>query len=116
MTRIQEVATKEQALKVFNHMAALGEAKIRMESQLVDIEFLDIQVAEPGSAKVKTREEWHYTHVNTDAKIPGQRSVKGLIYELSYELVRRNDRWLVSSVSRLEEQDTSARSQRKNPH
>lgn len=110
MTRIQGVATEEQALKVYNHMSALGEAKIRMESRLVDVEFLDIQVAESGSAKVKTREEWNYTHVNTGTEMPVQSSVKGLIYMLSYELVRSNGKWLVSSVSTLEEHNTPAMS------
>jgi hypothetical protein len=74
-----------------------------MESELVDIEFLDIQVAGPGSAKVMTREKWNYTHVNIDTKMPGQTVVEGVIYNLSYELVRKDEKWLVSSVSVLGE-------------
>lgn len=116
MTSLQEVATKEQALKVYNHMSALGDAKIRMKSQLVDVAFLDIQVAGRGSAKVKTREKWNYTHVNTDTRMPGQSEVRGLVYTLSYELVRRNGKWLVSSVSTLEAHDTPAGLSEKNPH
>lgn len=110
MTNLQEVATLEQAKKVYKHMSALGDAKIRMESELVDIEFLDIQVVEPGSAEVKTREKWNYTQVNTDTKMPSRPPVTGLIYTLSYKLVRQDDRWLVSSVSTVEERDASSRS------
>ena len=99
MTDLQEVATREQALKAYNHMSALGEAKIRMESSLEDIEFTDIQLSDKDGAGVRTREKWSYTHLGTDPKMPGQRVVEGLIYNLSYELVRRDGKWLVSSVS-----------------
>jgi len=101
MTILQEVATEEQALKAYRHMSALGDAKIRMEPHLEDIEFVEIELPEKGLAKVKTKEEWNYAHVSM--KIPGQSVVKGLMYNLDYELVKRDGRWLVSSVSILEE-------------
>jgi hypothetical protein len=104
MTPLQEVATGGHVQKVYHHMTALGEAKIRMESQLVDIEFVDIQLPKEDSARVKTRERWNYAHINIDTKMPGQTVVQGLIYTLSYELVRKDGRWLVSSVSVLEEE------------
>src|SRR4030042_2381746 len=102
MTPLREVATDEHALKVYHHMAALGEAKIRMESQLVNIEFLDIQFPQKYSAKVKTKEKWDYTHVNIGTKMPATTVVQGLLYKLSYELIKKNGKWLVSSVSVLE--------------
>jgi hypothetical protein len=102
MTPLQEVATPEQAIKVYHHMAALGEAKIRMESKLTNIEFLDIQFPKKDFAKVKTKEKWDYTHINIGTKMPAQTVVQGLIYKLSYELVKKNGKWYVSSVSVLE--------------
>jgi hypothetical protein len=107
MTPLKEVATEEHAQKVYYHMAALGEAKIRMESKLVNIEFSDIQFPKKDLAKVKTNEKWDYTHVNIGTKMPAQKVVKGLIYRLSYELVKTDGRWLVSSVSVLEENKPS---------
>ena len=103
MTLLQKVATQEQAKKVYNHLAALGEAKIRMESELVDIDFLDVQLPEENVAQVNTRETWNYTHVNIDTKMPGQTIVEGLIYILSYGLVMEHGQWFVSSVTVLEE-------------
>ena len=103
MTPLQEVATLDQATKVYHHMAALGEAKIRMESRLVGIEFLDIQFPGKDLARVRTRERWNYTHVNIGTKMPAQSVVQGLIYNLSYELIKKEGKWLVSSVSILEE-------------
>ena len=102
MTPLKGVATQGQAKKVYNHMAALGEAKIRMESQLVDINFLDVQLLEKNVARLKTKEMWNYTHVNIDTKMPGQTIVEGLIYALSYELVMEDGQWFVSSVQVLE--------------
>lgn len=89
MTPLKEVATPEHAQKVYHHMAALGESKVRMESQLVDIEFSDIQFPKKDFAGVKTREKWNYTHINIGSKMPGQTVVQGLIYKLSYELVKK---------------------------
>ena len=103
MTPLREVATLEQSIRVYDHMAALGEAGIRMESQLVDIKFLDIQFPKKDFAKVKTSERWNYSHIRIDSEMPGQNFVKGLIYKLSYELVRKDEKWLVSSVTVLGE-------------
>ena len=103
MTPLQAVATEEQALKAYRHMSALGEARIRMESFLEDIEFTDIQLSDKDGARVKTREKWNYRHIGTDLKMPRQTVVEGLIYELSYDLVKRDGKWLVSSVSVLAE-------------
>src|SRR4030043_76836 len=103
MTPLREVATEEHAQKVYHHMAALGEAKIRMESRLGDIEFSDIQFPKKDFAKVKTKERWNYTHINIDSKMPAQTVVQGLLYRLSYELVKKDGRWFVSSISVLEE-------------
>ena len=103
VTPLQEVATQRQTLKVYNHMSALGEAKIRMQSSLEDIEFKDIQLSDKDGARVKTREKWNYRHIGTDPKLPSQTVVEGLIYELAYALVRRDGKWVVSSVSVLAE-------------
>jgi hypothetical protein len=103
MTSLQAVATEEQAVKAYRHMSALGEAKIRMESSLEDIEFTDIQLSDKDEARVKTREKWNYMHIGTDPKMPRQTVVEDLIYELSYDLVRRDGKWIVSSVSVLAE-------------
>ncbi len=116
MTLLQKVATQEQATKVYNHMAALGEAKIRMESRLVGIDFLDVQFSEKNVAQVKTRETWNYTHVNIDTKMPGQTVVEGLIYTLSYGLVMEHGQWFVSCVTVLEEDNVENLSQRDSRH
>lgn len=104
MTPLQAVATEEQASRVYRHMAALGDAGTRMESELKDIEFLDIQISDKDGARVKTRERWNYIHQSTDTGLARRTVVEGLIYELAYNLVRQDSRWLVSSISVLSEE------------
>lgn len=104
MTPLQAVATEEQASRVYRHMAALGDASTRMESELKDIEFLDIQISDKDGARVKTREKWNYIHHSMDTGLPRWTLVEGLIYELAYNLVRQDSRWLVSSISVLSEE------------
>ena len=53
----------------------------------------------------KDQRKWNYSHINIDSKMPSQTVVQGLIYTLSYELVRKDGRWFVSSVSALEEEE-----------
>ena len=101
MTPLREVATEEQAQKAYQHMAALGEAGVRMESNLIDIKFLEIKFPKKNLSEVITKEKWNYSHIKIGTKMPGQTVVRGVNYKLSYELVRRNEKWLVLSVSVL---------------
>jgi hypothetical protein len=101
MSPLREVATEEQAQKVYQHMAALGEAGVRMESQVVNIVFLEIKFPKKNLSKVITKEKWNYSHIKIGTAMPGQTVVRGVVYKLSYELVRKNEKWLVSSVSVL---------------
>ncbi|NTW59153.1 MAG: hypothetical protein HGA43_08295, partial [Nitrospirae bacterium] len=61
MNPLREVATADQAAKEYRQMAALGEAKIRMESTLKSIEFTGITFPGRDEAAVFTREVWDYT-------------------------------------------------------
>ena len=103
MNPMQEVATEEQATKVYYHMAALGEAKVRLESEVKEIEFLDIQSIDIQNVAVRTRETWDFRHVNYETLQIGLQE-KGFIYTLKYELTKKGDRWLVSRVTALGEE------------
>jgi hypothetical protein len=48
--------------------------------------------------------------------MPGQTVVQGLTYKLSYELIKKDGRWLVSSVSVLEEDKPENVSKNDRPH
>lgn len=100
MTPLREVAAEMQAEKEYIHMAALGEGKVRMLSELKSIEFLEVSVT-GSSASVRTKEVWDYSHINinTNQTVDTQRDI---VYSLRYDLVKEGGRWLVSSVKSID--------------
>jgi hypothetical protein len=102
MNPLQEVATADQAGKEYRHMAALGEAKIRMESTLKSIEFTGMTFSGRDEAAVITRETWDYTHIDTGTRAP-VKVQKNVSYSLKYTLKKEQVRWLVISVEAVDE-------------
>lgn len=96
MNSLAQVATEERATKAYYHMAALGEERKRMEATLKHMDFLGTKVLSPDQVEIKTREEWDYRHINIDSK--KLESESSIIYELTYSLVKKNDKWLVSDI------------------
>ncbi len=98
MAGLAQVAEDSQTSKVYFHMAALGEGRIRMMSELKDISFRDIRFAAATSASVKTREVWDFRHVNIDTgKV--ERDEKGFVYQINYHLAKKNGAWWVRDVA-----------------
>lgn len=102
MNPLQEVATADQAAREFRHMAALGEAKIRMESALKRIEFSGITFSGGDEASVITRETWDYTHIDTRTRAP-VKVQQNVPYMLKYGLKKEKARWRVASVEAVDE-------------
>lgn len=101
MNPLAQAATEERATKAFYHMAALGEARIKMDARLRAIKFLEIKTGETldgeKQAQVRTEEKWDYTYVNIDtAKPVFDNSVD---YELTYTLIKKPDKWLVADIA-----------------
>ncbi len=107
MTDLLTVATEERSQKVYYHMSALGEARKKMDAEQKNISFSNIKIISPDRAKVSTREEWDYTHTNIDSgEIVSRSSVS---YELTYALIKKNNKWLVSNID-IEHEETIDRS------
>lgn len=98
MTPLQEVASQEQATKLYYHMAALSEGKVKMDSTLKNPEFIRINITKPDEASVATRETWDFAHVDmrTGKKLAEERD---FIYEMDYLLKRREGRWVITGVT-----------------
>lgn len=97
MNPIQEVATSLQAQDEYIHMSSLAEGGVRLDPQLVEIEFVRVSV-EATTAEAETRETWDYRHY---ARADGQLVLeqKGLVYHLAWDLEKQSDgRWLVADV------------------
>ena len=106
MNPLQEVATADQAGKEYRHMAALGEAKIRMEALLKSIAFSGIVVFRNGTASAVTNEVWDYTHFDVKTRTPVARQ-KDVVYTLKYELKQENRRWVVASIETINQKESS---------
>jgi len=96
MNDLLTVATKERAMKAYYHMSALGEARIKMDSNMKNIVFRDIRFISPVKAEARTEEQWDYKHINIDTNKPVLTS--SVVYEMRYTLTRYEDRWLVSDT------------------
>ncbi|MBI5055209.1 MAG: hypothetical protein HZB61_01145 [Nitrospirae bacterium] len=106
MNPMQEVATVDHATKLYYHMAALGESNIRMESQLKDIKFKEITFPERDKAVAATSEKWDYAHYDINT---GEKKVeeKDFTYEMTYELKKEKDKWLVINVTAAGEEKSA---------
>jgi hypothetical protein len=98
MTKLQEVTTPELAEKAYYHMAALGEGKSRMVSELKKIEFLETDSSQGTKCRVITKETWDFAYADIQT---GQRSgeVKDYIYNVQYLLENRQGRWVITEIN-----------------
>lgn len=97
MSWMREVASDEQAQKLYSHMAALGEGNLRLTSALKELQFVRVEFPAEGEATVETRETWDFTHhrIATGEKYAEER---GFIYRMSYTLRRKQQRWIIERV------------------
>lgn len=95
MTFMREVASEEQAQKLYQHMAALGEGNLRLSAALRDLQFVKVDLPAPGEATAETREVWDFTHhrIATGEKFAEE---KGFVYRVAYALRKREGRWIVT--------------------
>jgi hypothetical protein len=97
MNFMREVASEEQAAKLYAHMAALGEGKLRLVSRLRALEFVRIDFPAEGQASAETREVWDFTHYRLET---GEKYAEeeGFVYRMRYALRREKGRWLVTGA------------------
>lgn len=100
MNPMQEVTTEEQARKLYHHMAALGEAQLRMESELKSIVFKKTDLRGSSEATVETEETWDFCHrrMVTNEKFAEE---KDFIYRMGYILNKKDGRWLITRVNTI---------------
>lgn len=100
MNPLLEVTTHEHALKLYHHMAALGEGQLRMESRLKGIRFLNVDRRGSSEAMVDTEETWDFTHyrMGTQEKYAEE---KDFVYRMGYALNRVDGRWVITRVTTI---------------
>lgn len=106
MNFMREVASEEQAAKLYAHMAALGEGKLRLVSSLRELGFQRVDFPAADQASVETREVWDFTHyrIETGEKYAEE---QGFVYEMRYTLRREQAKWLVTGAEAISGQATN---------
>jgi len=106
MNPLQEVATPEQATRLYFHMSAIGEGKLRMESSLKSLDFTKMEFPKKDEAVVETREVWDFTHIDTNT---GKKYAeeKDFIYEMGYHLKKQTGRWMITEVTTINGKSTN---------
>lgn len=104
MNELNQVATHDQAEIEYSLMAALGEGRTQMLATLVSIDFGEVTFSEKGIATVATTEVWDYEHVSLDTS-ETIRIEQGVTYHLRYDLVLEDGRWLVASVTSVDDEN-----------
>lgn len=100
MDPLQEVATPAQAQKEYYHMAAIGEAGLRLIARQDRMAFREVSLSASRTASVITEERWDYTQAAIDSGAPRARDVTD--YVLRYELQQQPAGWLVSKITAIE--------------
>ncbi len=98
MTKLQEVTTPELAEKAYYHMAAIGEGKSRMVSELKKLDFIETDCAAPAKCRVVTKERWDFAYADV---LTGARSneVKDYLYDVQYVLENKQGRWVITEIT-----------------
>ena len=98
MTKLQEVTTPELAQKAYYHMAAIGESKNRMVSELKKIDFIETDCSTAQKCSILTKEVWDFAYADI---ITGARSneVKDYVYDVNYLAENRQGRWLITEIT-----------------
>lgn len=99
MNPVARVATERRLGRLYQHMASLGEAGVRMAMAAEEIAVTGLAERDE-EAEVTTRERWccEYFIIDSGEKLSGN-TVR---YRIGYRLVRKGGRWLVDDLTVLE--------------
>ena len=94
---LESVATTEQVAEETYTLTQLQSENAVMNAELVSVEFGDVVVYAEDDVSITTHETWDYDYVSLETS-ETIRSERGVEYDLRYDLVLQEDRWLVYAV------------------
>ena len=94
---LNRFASTKMVDTVYFHMAAIGEAGVKMDSKLKKITFTPLKETAPNTVEISTKEEWDYTY--WDIKTGKRMFDNSVQYSLTYKLEHPDDKWLVSAIT-----------------
>lgn len=94
---LESVATTEQVTEEAYTLMQLQSENAVMNAELVSVEFGDVVVYAEDDVSITTHETWSYDYISLETS-EAIRSERGAKYDLRYDLVLRDGRWLVYAV------------------
>lgn len=94
---LESVATTEQVTEETYTLMQLQSENAVMNAELVAVEFGDLVVYAEDDVSITTHETWSYDYISLETS-ETIRSERGVKYDLRYDLVLQDGRWLVYAV------------------
>jgi hypothetical protein len=96
---LKRVTTEEQLIRVDSFIGAFLQRDRIMESELHRMDFEDVKIV-GDKATVRTSEDWSYRWIDyrTGEEVE---PLKDIHYEMLYNLVKEEDKWLVEKVEEV---------------
>lgn len=95
--QLESVATTEQVTEEAYTLMQLQSENAVMDAELISIKFGDIIVYAEDDVSITTTEVWDYDYMSLETS-ETIRTERGVEYQLRYDLVLREGRWLVYAV------------------
>ena len=97
MSALAQVATAKITGKAYYHMAAVGEAGVKMDSKLQKITFAPLREVAPDTVTISAKENWDYVYWEIKS---GKRLFDNSVqYNLTYKLEHTSNKWLVADIT-----------------
>lgn len=102
---LESVATTEQVTEETFTLMQLQSENALMNAKLVSIEFGEVVVYAEDDVSITTHETWDYDYVSLESS-ETIRSDHGVKYDLRYDLVLKDEVWLVYAVDAFDVLDS----------
>lgn len=100
MAVMKDVVTTEHAARLEHRLEGLKIKKRRMEAAVTGIEFQSIKKKDERTVVLETTEKWDIRHIDlSQGEVVRQH--RGFTYELRYEIVNLNSKWVIQAVEVL---------------
>ena len=104
MNPLKQITSQEQYFRVFQHMMALKDSQLKLESKLKKLTIDEVQFVGGNKAFVKAKEVWDFSQISIKTG-KTEFEASDAVHQLTYELEKKSNKWLISSVTAADEKD-----------
>ncbi len=101
VSRLDEYATESEVKRIDVLILSMRIEGKFLNAKIKGLRFKEVRMTGDDTAEVDTEEDWEYQHLNIKTHQP-MSELKKVKYNMTYTLVRRDNRWLVKFVDYTE--------------